>query len=318
MRGPAVLLVAGVIAGSVWLSVASRPPCEGAACTASCPRDADRVADRCACADQHRDRPRRLPSLPPKPTRSAGRRGRAGVGTAAASAPATTGEALDVASGACLPRGLVHGGISCGSDGAPVVEDGRAECVPAAAACPRGTSPKSELRRAWPPLCENTLAVPRGGRWRPRDGRQGTRGGPYVLAGRRAPGAARALTSTSARGSPSAIGPDGGLGTEASSAARIARRPAAFGVDPRPRARRLASGRRFSRFPTKDLTRLRATGSSRAEDAASGNALPPAAGDLRRPRVGRDLLAETLRGLGGGGERRLAAEVTVRCSVRSL
>jgi hypothetical protein len=107
-----------------------------------------------------------------------------------------------------------------------------------------------------------------------------------------------------------AIGPDGGQGTEAV-CRPIARRPAAFGATP-DHGLDISLQVGFS-IPDQDLTRLRANVVAR--DAATGNSLAPAAAAVVRASV--DSLGEALRGLGGEASA-AAAEVTVRCSVRSL
>ncbi len=212
------------------------------------------------------------------------------------------GELLDVASGTCLPRGLVHGSTSCGPDAAPLVEEGRVECVPALAACPRSTKPVAQAAsRALG--CEAGPACPPGTIVAPRE-HAGASCWPVVAS---TPDGPRVdLGSWVAL----ALGPDGGIGADAL-CRPIARRPSAFGLSPGHEVQ--ASVRVVLVVPDQDLTRLRATATAR--DAASGDALAPAALAVVRSSV--DSLVEALRGLGGEASAAVA-DVTVRCPVRSL
>ena len=152
-----------------------RPPCDGVACAAACPRDAepDR-SGRCACVPG--DVLVLGACVPPAvgdaycgPAARAGAQG-------CVFRTCATGELLDAVTGQCLPASSVadaarvaraggvarvggaagaagaagdaagmaasaeaRTGVSCGDGGAPAVIDARSVCVPADVACPRGT-----------------------------------------------------------------------------------------------------------------------------------------------------------------------------------
>jgi hypothetical protein len=135
-----VAVVSGLAAGLAAVSAcARRPPCDGVACAAACPRDAepDR-SGRCACVPG--DVLVLGACVPPAV-------GDAYCGPAARAGPfgcffraCASGERLDAVTGACLPATSIPGlGAGCGDAGAPAVVEGRAVCLSVDAACPRGT-----------------------------------------------------------------------------------------------------------------------------------------------------------------------------------
>jgi hypothetical protein len=129
----------------VTSACAPRPPCDGVTCAAACPRDAepDR-SGRCAC----------IPGdvlvlgacVPPAvgdaycgPAARAGAQG-------CVFRTCASGELLDAVTGLCTPALSVAGetadsaqAVACGDAGVPAVAEGRAACVSADVACPRGT-----------------------------------------------------------------------------------------------------------------------------------------------------------------------------------
>jgi hypothetical protein len=297
MRAATVLVGAGVVV--VSSGCPSRGPCEGAACETACPVDAVRASGRCTCADQ------RFPvfgaCLEPHDADAycggAARAGRDGCSFRGC----RDGEVLDLATGTCLPRDLVRGGASCPAGAEHVVEQGHASCISAADACPRGTTrTDSGGLCAGPPRCPaGTVAASADERHTPR-----TVCWPIVASTPRGP---RVDVGTWVA---SAIGPDGGRGTDVL-CRPMAQRPAAFGVGSEQSLE--VSVRVAFAIPDQELTRVRAL--VRAEDAATESPLPAPAISVVRASV--ETLVGALRGLGGEASA-AAVDVNVRCTVRSL
>jgi hypothetical protein len=219
-------------------------------------------------------------------------------------------EALDV-DGRCLPmRDLVRTRSRCEASGALLVESGQAVCVPADAACPRGTRFVGASCVQIDPCPAGALALEASRRLSlPDDGRPSTHPAcePVVTrtSGRTrvvdlGAWAVRALGPTEGRGSPELCGP-------------LAARPIALGLRPGESLSIVLSIRLL--VPDQDLSRAYAEVS--AEDSR-GEALPPE-GDAIASRAVRDL-TELLRGLGGDGVSASAAALVTRveCAVASL
>jgi hypothetical protein len=139
-------------------------PCNGLSCAAACPRDsAVGAAGRCACAEG--TVPLLGACVPPPvveafcgpAARVEGYEATAGCSFRACGA----GLSLDVASGACIPRGMLpRQAFECRAPAVALVEDGRAACVSPEAACPRGTRPSGGDARS--AKCERPPACPPG------------------------------------------------------------------------------------------------------------------------------------------------------------
>src|ERR1019366_3415465 len=142
MRRAAVRLLAPALSAALISTAACTdpPPRAAGAPLLACPRDARPDASgRCACD------PGDVPVLgacvpPPVADGYCGPPARA-TATGACVFPVCTGsDAVDVDAG-CIPLGgLLHGGPrACGAAASLVIEDRRSVCIPADAACPRGT-----------------------------------------------------------------------------------------------------------------------------------------------------------------------------------
>ncbi len=299
MRGASVLVVGGTLAAAIGCAAAPRGPCEGVACGAACPRDAFRSDGRCSCAEPY------LAVLgaclePRNAYAFCGAAGHAGP-DGCAFRGCGGGESLDVATGKCIPMSLVHGGTSwCAPGAEAIVEEGRAACIPAADACPRGTKRLTDSRGVdvcvGPPRCHaGTVAVGGPACWPIVTG---TPRGPRVDVG--------AWVAF-------ALVPDGGVGSDVL-CRPIAPRPAAFGISP---------GHGLDvwvtialAIPDQDMTRVHALVSAREADArVHGGELASPARTVVQASV--DALVDALRGLGGEASA-AAANVAVRCSVQSL
>ncbi|HEY8041403.1 MAG TPA: hypothetical protein VIF15_16470 [Polyangiaceae bacterium] len=294
------VLLAGIAADGCY----ARPACDGLApCSAlaACPRDAARDASgRCRCA------PGTTLVLGACVAPSVGD---AYCGPGAHIAPegcvfreCTADEALDVTAG-CIPIASAtqgRGGAACPPAAAPLVEDSRTACVPADAACPRGTQWLGAAC-ARPHGCPAGTLATFGARG--ANGANGANGGrgcrPIVVGGD---------SSVVDLGSWAllALGADGALGS-GELCRPLAQRPGAFGVA---RGESLPVRIRIGLVaPDQDVTRVEARVRARAE---SGRALPASAEALVERAVAT--LLEPLRGLGGQTSAS-SVEVEVRCLV---
>lgn len=293
------------------------PACDGLACAAACPREAAVDASgRCACADGD---VAVLGACVPLRAADA----YCGPGERMDPASATcvfracdAGAALDVASGACTPRGLLpHGGaIACAAGSTSIVEAGRTVCAAPAAGCPRGTAPEGRACRSAPACPPGAIA----------EGLSASGGAcrPVVTAGGRA-GRRVDLGAWAAL----AIGVDGGVGA-AALCQPLAQRPSAFGVHEAATATDAAEGDASApqgpavglsngqisvavavMVPNQDVSRVHSE--VRARDA-TGRELDAAAEALVSDTVSS--LVEMLRGLGGEASS-AAVELEVRCDV---
>jgi hypothetical protein len=257
---------------------------------AACPRDSRPDASgRCACD------PGDVPVL------GACVRPTVADGYCGAAAHATTGgacvypvcaadDAVDVDAG-CVPLGaLLHGGPrSCGPGASLAVEERRAVCIPADAACPRGTS-AAGAACVHPPACPpGTLAS--AGACRPVVMR-GEGGSRLVDLG--------AWTAV-------VLGIDGGPASR-DLCGPLQARPLAFELAP---SDRLSLHLRIElSAPDNDVTRVSAAVHATAPGAA--HPLPPAGAVLAELAVGG--LLEPLRGLGGEATA-TRVDVEVRCDL---
>jgi hypothetical protein len=227
-------------------------------------------------------------------------------------------EALDLAVGGCVPRAaLLGGGLGgCGDAGAPLVESGRAECVPREAVCPRGTRLENGACARAPTCPAGTLPDGAGapsdklpdGAGAPSDKLPwGKACQPVVTEG--AGGGRRSRVDVGAWAA-LVLGVDGGRGSE-ELCRPIAQRPAAFGLGP---GQSLTVRLRLSlRVPDQDLAAVHADVHAVADP--STRPLPPAAENLVRAAV--TSVVEPLRSLGGEASA-AAVDMEVRCSVASL
>jgi hypothetical protein len=302
----------GVLApalGAVSLGAAGcahASPCDGLTCAAACPRDAEVDASgRCACNDG--DIALLGACVPPVVADAycgpATRVDARGGGCAFRVCKAD--EILDVVSGACSPRAsFPHGGVAACPEGAvSIVENGRASCGTAQAACPRGARPTGSARACTRPALCPPGALAEGDACRAVV----TTGG---RTGRRVDvGAWAAL----------ALGVDGGPGA-APLCQPLAGRPSVFGAVAHAGVAaqadggeaRADSGVRIALAilaPDEDVSRVHAE--VRALDAA-GRDLDPAAQALVSDTVSSIL--ELLRGLGGEASS-AAVELEVSCAV---
>lgn len=256
----------------------------------ACPRDAVVVSGRCDCV---RDRVVVLGACVEPSVRDSycGPGAVPSAGATCAFRSCAGGEALDD-SGRCIPASSVaRSGPPCKPPAALVVTGGgHAACVPADAACPRGTFAAKDG-------CEAPAACPPGSLW------DGSACRPVVTRGPRGPvvdlGAWTAL----------ALGSDGGAGSP-DLCRPLQAAPVAFDLA---RGDQLEATLAISlTVPDQDLSRVyavvRATGSS-------GRPLPGPAAALADRSV--QTLVEPLRGLGGESASG-AVEVQVRCLVGSL
>ena len=291
MRRAAVRLpVCAVCALSLALSSGAchAPPARVASPPLACPRDASPdAAGRCACTAG--DVPVLGACVPPPV--ADGYCGPAAHATAtdACSFPVcASNDAVDLEAG-CVPiAALLHGGPrSCGAGASLAVEDRRSVCIPADAACPRGTHADG-VACVHPPACPpGTLATTGACR-------------PIVLRGE---GGSRIVDL----GAWAAVvlGHDGGPGS-ADLCRPLQARPLALELPP---ADRLALHLRITlSAPDGDVTRV----SAEVRVAAPGAAVPPAAAALAERAVAS--LVEPLRGLGGEATA-TRVDVEVRCDL---
>jgi hypothetical protein len=254
----------------------------------ACPRDARPDASgRCAC--DAGDVPVLGACVPP-PVADAycGPAARATASGACVYPTCTAADAVDVDDG-CVPVvGLLRGGPSaCGAGASLVVDERRAVCIPADAACPRG-SRADGLACAHPPACPPGT-LPTAGSCRP-----------VVLRG----GGGSRLVDVSAWAA-LVLGVDGGAASP----------DLCLPLQARPLAWALAPGERLPAVlhvvlsaPDGDVTRIRAD--VRTTLSTPGRPLPAPAATLVERTVAT--LLEPLRGL--GGETNAArVEVEVRC-----
>lgn len=271
---------------------ALRPPCAGAACAADCPRDATTDASgRCACVRGHVDV---LGACVPLAVADAYCMAPARANAAGGCEPpvCASAEAVDL-EGGCLPlASLARGGArTCSAKSALVVDDRRAVCVPADAACPRGTRAQGGTCTSPPSCPPGTLLT--------RD-------------------ACRPVVLRSARGAPVVdvglwaalvLGTDGGAGSD-DLCRPLAARPTAFGLAP---GDDLSLRIRIAlAVPDEDISRVHAA--VRATSTA-GHALP--AGSVAWLDRAVQSLLEPLRGLGGEASTAMV-ELEVRCAISSL
>jgi hypothetical protein len=292
MRRAAVRLLAPGLSAALLSTAActTPPPRVAGAPLLVCPRDARPDASgRCACD------PGDLPVLgacvpPPVADGYCGAPARA-TATGACVFPVCTGsDAVDVDAG-CIPLGgLFHGGPrSCGLAASLVIEDRRSVCIPADAACPRGTHADGIAcvhRPACPP---GTLPIAGACH-------------PVVLRGE---GGARLVDL--AAWATLVLGVDGGPGS-ADLCRPLQARPLAWELGPTdrlPLRLRIALS-----APGNDVTRV--TADVRATSPGAGHALPPGGAALAERAVAS--LLEPLRGL-GGETTATRVEVEVRCDV---
>ena len=307
----AVLLAAPGLTGPA--GCAHAPPCDGVSCAPACPRDSaiDR-AGRCACAEG--DVPL-LGACVPLPVGEAfcgpaARMVSDGAGGGCVFRECGAGQSLDMATGACAPRGpRPRGGATgCPAPAVPLLEAGQEACVAPEAACPRGTrpgasGPEGQTART----CERPLACP------PGSLADGSTCRSVVMAGGRTGdrvdvGAWAAL----------ALGIHGGPGT-AALCRPLAQRPGLFERVPGPPAVPVDGGALPAalalrvavtlRLPDQDVSRLHAE--VRARDA-SGRPVSAAAQALASAAV--DTALEALRGLGGEASA-ASVELEVTCAV---
>jgi hypothetical protein len=336
-------LVVAIAASAAGASgCAHARPCNGVSCAAACPRDSTVDASgRCACTEGD---VLVLGACVPLAEGEAfcGPAGHVDArGTGCAFRECGPGESLDVASGACVPRGAPgHGGPAACPGAFPIVERGAAACIPAEAACPRGSELGPDGR-----ACVGDPVCPPGSLLDGRACRPIVTTGGRLSGGRVDVGAWAAL----------ALGIDGGLGArvlcqplaqranlfpqmpppvtlverppgDAGATDGAATDPAgttdpaaaleAAGA-PRPKAARAADdGPPLLRVavklfvPDQDVSRVHAD--VQVRDAA-GHALSPAAEAFVTGTVGT--LVELLRGLGGESST-AAVQLEVRCGPR--
>ena len=146
---------------------AARGPAAAGSPLAACPRDARPDASgRCACDPGDVSV---LGACVPPPVADAycGPAARATASGACVFLACGADEAVDVDAG-CVPLGaLLHGGSrSCGEGATLAIEGRRAVCIPADAACPRGTH-AAGIACAHPPLCAPGTLVETGDTCRP-------------------------------------------------------------------------------------------------------------------------------------------------------
>jgi hypothetical protein len=203
-------------------------------------------------------------------------------------------EALDVATGGCIPRvSLTHGGvIACGERSLPVVESRQIGCVSLDATCPRGTDRVADVCVHGPLCPPGTL-------------QDGTSCRPVVAAGGRMTGRRVDVGAWTAL----ALGIDGGSGS-AELCRPLALRPGVFALPPGETATlriRVALS-----LPDEDLSRLHAD--IQSIDAEGHPSIPPVEA-LVSDAVGTML--EPLRALGGEAST-AALHLEVRCTVGVL
>jgi hypothetical protein len=285
------VLAAALGCGAISACVAPAPASPAAGLPA-CPRDAAPDASgRCACAPGHAI----VLGACVEPAVQAAYCGPAAVeGTAGACTfrPCAAGEALDTG-GACkaIPE-VLRTGPPCTAPATLIVtDDGRTACVPADAACPRGTVARGASCAA--PVACPPGALPAGGECRPVV-TAGPHGHPVVDV------AAWATL---------VLGPSGGPGS--SELCRpLQARPGAFGLVPGETV--VLSLAVHLAAPDQDVSRVYATVSPRVP---AGRALGQAGLDAARSAV--TSLVEPLRGLGGEASS-AAVEAEVRCTIASL
>jgi len=207
-------------------------------------------------------------------------------------------DAVDIATGACVPRAAVAraGSFACAPGTVATPEGGELSCLPADATCPRGTEFASGrcVRR---PVCP---------------------AGSLAFAGKAAAGRVVCVPVVSAGGRTTgervdvgawaaiAIGVDGAEGSP-DLCRPIAQRPLAFGLAPD--ASLVVHVRVEISIPDEDVSRVRAAATARGE----GGARLPASGEsVVSDAVGSAL--ELLRGLGGEASTGVVA-AEVRCVV---
>jgi hypothetical protein len=210
------------------------------------------------------------------------------------------GETLDIAAGACVAASLA---ADCGDGGAPLVEGGQTECVPATATCPRGATRAGSAAGA---VCARPLRCPPGSLPDTDKRDEPERRGPADK-----PERCRAITATTRRVDTGAwavlvLGMDGGPGTD-DLCRPLAQRPAAFGLAREQKAALVLRIRLTA--PDADLTRVRSEVHVRGPD---GRAVPPAGAAVAERSVAS--LVEGLRSTGGEAEAQ-ALDLAVTCVV---
>jgi hypothetical protein len=293
MRGAAAPLALSAALAAVGACHAPAPRLAGGL-DAACPRDArPDAAGRCACD------PGDVPVLgacvpPPVADRYCGPAARAATNGACVYPSCDATDAVDIDDG-CTPLiGLLRGGPSACPPGASlVVEERRAVCISADAACPRGTR-ASGTACVHPPACPpGTLATARACR-------------PVVLRG---PGEDGATLVDLGAWAAVVLGVDGGPAS--SDLCRpLQSRPLAWGLGPGdvlPLTLHVVLS-----APDADVTRIGAE--VRASTPLAGRPLPPGAANLAEVAV--STLLEPLRGLGGQASA-ARVEVEVRCDLGS-
>jgi len=199
-------------------------------------------------------------------------------------------DAVDVDAG-CVPlAGLLHGGPrSCGEGASLAIEERRAMCIPADAACPRGTHAEGVTCAHGPACPPGTLADAGSCR-------------PIVLRGE---GGSR-LVDLGAWAA-LVLGADGGPGS-ADLCRPLQARPLSWELGP---GDRLALHLRIAlSAPANDVSRVSAE--VRVTSPGAVHPLPPAGAALAEQAVGS--LIEPLRGLGGEATA-ARVDVEVRCEV---
>ena len=207
-------------------------------------------------------------------------------------------EAVDVATGACVPRTAVAraGSFACAPGTVAIPESGQLSCLPADATCPRGTELAAGrcVRR---PLCPAGSLAFVG---------QTSAGSvacvPVVSAGGRTTGERVDVGAWAAI----ALGVDGAEGSH-DLCRPIAQRPLAFGVAPH--ASLVVHVRVQISIPDEDVSRVRAAATARGE---GGTRLPASGEAVVSDAVGSAV--EMLRGLGGEASTGVVA-AEVRCVV---
>jgi hypothetical protein len=282
---------AAALSCGALLACASCVPAAPLPASPACPRDASLDGGRCACL---RDRVLVLGACVEPEVRDAycGPAALRGAG-ACAFRTCAEGEALDEG-GRCIPIGAVaRSGPPCEAPSRLVVTGGgRAACVPADAACPRGTLAAGDACRA-PASC------PAGALWTGQDCRSIVSHGPRGPVVDLGSWAAVALGASGGPGSPELCRP-------------LASAPLAFDLS---RGDKIEVRLAISvAVPDQDLSRVFASVRA-AQRGAPDHPLLPAA-EQRVDGAVRTMI-EQLRGLGGESST-AAVQVEVRCDVSSV